>query len=216
MTTTRAQRTYFGSTLVKVAFAGVVASAGIAIAFFGFYMPLSNNAAAPGASTTMLPSTVATTTSTVSATPIETSSAAATASATATTRARTATPTFQSGVAGATSALKTYANLAIARNYDQAWAMLGPGYQAMLSRAQWQSDWQATLKSAGSAYKIGTPKDSVSLSAWLQGQPFAAEIDQTHAILLELDWTKLANNNAGYEIWVANPTTGAWKLYEVR
>jgi len=37
-----------------------------------------------------------------------------------------------------------------------------------------------------------------------------------HAVLVEVDWTKLAGNNAGWEVWVVNPIPGGWQLFEVR
>jgi hypothetical protein len=76
---------------------------------------------------------------------------------------------------------------------------------------------QAFLKSAGKAYTVvANPPDTMSLTQWLSGTPFAASIDTAHAVLVQVSWTALAKNNAGWEMWVVNPINGGWELYQVR
>ena len=65
---------------------------------------------------------------------------------------------------------------------------------------------------------VANPTDVMSLTDWIAGMPTAEQkpIDAAHAVLVEVTWTKLAGNNAGWEIWVVNPVPGGWELYEAR
>jgi len=41
-------------------------------------------------------------------------------------------------------------------------------------------------------------------------------VDKAKAVLVQVNWAALAKNNAGWEMWVVNPTATGWELYEVR
>ena len=76
------------------------------------------------------------------------------------------------------------------------------------------------IKSAGPKYTaVANPQKILSLADWLSSMTWpkaTPTIDMAHAVLVEVDWTKLAGNNAGLEVWVVNPIPGGWKLFEVR
>jgi hypothetical protein len=76
---------------------------------------------------------------------------------------------------------------------------------------------RAFMASAGKNYTVvASPSGTLSLADWLSGEPFAASVDTAHAVLVQVNWTALSNNNAGWEMWVVNPVPGGWELYEVR
>ncbi|MGA2512136.1 MAG: hypothetical protein ABSG37_00755 [Candidatus Limnocylindrales bacterium] len=114
--------------------------------------------------------------------------------------------------------MKAYLDHQIVGDYASAWAMLSPAMQS-----SWQTLAAFTIAEAGfqptakEGYTLtANPKDYMSLTDWLAGQPFASAIDTQNAVLILVQWTALPNNNAGWEMWVANPTPAGWELYEVR
>lgn len=130
-----------------------------------------------------------------------------------------ATPTpFPTGIPGALAVVRAYEDALIAGNYAGAWALLGAGAQAGWgSLSAYTSERTAFMKSAGTVYTAtANPSGTMSLTDWLAGTPFAGSIDTAHAVLVEVDWAALSGNNAGMEMWVANPVPGGWQLYEVR
>jgi hypothetical protein len=99
--------------------------------------------------------------------------------------------------------------------------MLGPEWQsAWPSLSAYTTDRATWMKSAGPKYTtIANPPKIMSLADWLSGMTWpkaTPTIDMAHAVLVEVDWTKLAGNNAGWEVWVVNPIPGGWQLFEVR
>ncbi|MFI5258166.1 MAG: hypothetical protein ACHQ01_00940 [Candidatus Limnocylindrales bacterium] len=133
-----------------------------------------------------------------------------------------ATPTpapSPTGVAGALAFVHSYEDALIAGNYPTAWAMLGSGSQeaGWGTLTQYTSERKAFMTSAGKTYSaVANPSGVASISDWLSGTGFAPSIDVAHAVLVQVTWTALANNNAGMEMWVVNPIAGGWALYEVR
>ena len=125
---------------------------------------------------------------------------------------------FTTGVPGALAFVKLYEDALVAGQYPQAWAMLAPGMQkALTSIAAYTSERKAYLASAGKAYtEEANPPSSMSMSDWLLGTTFTPSIDQPNAVLVQVTWTALAKNNAGWEMWLVNPTTSGWELYKVR
>jgi hypothetical protein len=103
----------------------------------------------------------------------------------------------------------------------KAWAMLGPEWQAAWpSFSAYATDRAGWIKSAGPKYTaVANPPKILSLADWLSSMTWpkaTPTIDMAHAVLVEVDWTKLAGNNAGWEVWVVNPIPGGWQLFEVR
>jgi len=98
--------------------------------------------------------------------------------------------------------------------------MLGPRDQATRGTfTACTSERSACMKSAGSTYTaVADPTDVRSLTDWIAAMPTAEQkpIDAAHAALVEVTWTKLAGNNAGWEVWVMNPVPGGWALCEAR
>jgi hypothetical protein len=136
------------------------------------------------------------------------------------TPAPTPTP-FPTGVVGADAFVHAYEDALIAGQYATAWAMLGPEWQAnWASESAYATDRAQWIASAGPKYTtVDNPSDQMPLSGWLSSMQWPAAtptIDTAHAVLVEVDWTKLAGNNAGFEIWVVNPTASGWELFEVR
>ena len=125
---------------------------------------------------------------------------------------------FTTGVPGALAFVKLYEDALVAGQYQQAWAMLAPGMQKTLtSITAYTSERKAYLASAGKAYtEEANPPSSMSMSDWLLGTTFTPSVDQPNAVLVQVTWTALAKNNAGWEMWLVNPTATGWELYEVR
>jgi hypothetical protein len=133
---------------------------------------------------------------------------------------QTATPTpLPTGLPGALAFVQAYEGALLTGNFEQAWSMIAPGSMPGVTLASYTAERTAFLQSSGKGYAVvANPPDSMTLAEWLKGQPFAAQIDQAHAVLVKVTWTALADNNAGWEMWVVNPVKGGdgWELYEVR
>ena len=139
------------------------------------------------------------------------------------TQTQTATPVatpapYPTGAPGALAFVHVYEDALIAGDYAKAWSMIGAdGRLGWGSIDGYELERQPNMKSAGKAYTaVANPPDTMSLAQWLSGTPFAASIDTAHAILVQVNWTALAKNNAGWEMWVVNPIKGGWELYQVR
>lgn len=172
------------------------------------------NAASPSPAPTPTPAATPTTTPAPTPTPLPTATPTA---APTPTPAATPTPTA-TGVPGAIAVVQAYENALIGAKYDKAWSMLAPDYQATVgsqeSYVQERTEFMAT---AGKGYNtVANPTDIMPLTDWLKGLSFAAKIDKAHAVLVEVTWTALASTNAGLEVWIVNPTSTGWELYEVR
>jgi hypothetical protein len=125
---------------------------------------------------------------------------------------------FPTGVPGAVAFVHAYEDALIAGDYAKSWSMLAPdGTGGWGTLVAYTSERKAYLASAGKAYTVeANPSGTLSLADWLSGESFAASVDKAHAVLVRVTWTALANNNAGWEMWVVNPISRGWALYEVR
>ena len=166
----------------------------------------------PGPSATPVPTTV----STLTPTPLPTSTSTPTPTPIAT---PIATPTpYPTGAPGALAFVHEYEDALLTGDYARAWSMIGAtGKLRVGSLDGFELERQTFLKTAGKAYTtVANPPGTMSLAEWLNGTPFAASIDTAHAVLVQVNWTALAKNNAGWEMWVANPIKGGWELYQLR
>jgi hypothetical protein len=96
--------------------------------------------------------------------------------------------------------------------------MLAPGGTAGWGTlARYTGERAAFMKSAGKTYTaVANPAGTLSLAEWLSGASFAGSIDTAKCVLVRVDWAALSKDNAGWEMWVVNPTVIGWELYEVR
>ena len=172
-------------------------------------------AACKSGAATPVPTAVPTPAATVAPSVTDVPAPGATATEVATPTATAATVT--TGVPGALAYVHAYEDALIAGQFPAAWAMLAPVAQtALVSLPAYTTARTAYLVSAGKAYTTeANPPSTMSLSDYLQGASFAAAIDMTNAVLVRVDWTALAGNDAGWEMWIVNPTATGWELYEV-
>ena len=116
--------------------------------------------------------------------------------------------------------MDSYEDALIAGDFPKAWSMLGAaGRSGWGSLEGFEYERKAFMASAGKAYTaVANPSGTLSLAEWLTGDPFAASIDAAHAVLVQVNWTALSHNNAGWEMWIVNPIPGpgGWELYQVR
>jgi hypothetical protein len=119
--------------------------------------------------------------------------------------------------AAARTAIDTYTSDLVHGNYAAAWAMLGPEDPLrQQTLAQYSSIEQENFKDLKGEYTIQvSPPGVAPISAWTSGIS-AAPIDPVHAVLVEVDYTVLAGNNAGYDLFIVNPTPTGLKIYDVR
>jgi hypothetical protein len=167
-----------------------------------------------GASPSPLPTDAPTAVATAAATPTPTAAATPTPTA-------VPTPTsFPTGAPGALAFVKAYEDALLAGNYTKAWSMLGPESQANWGPfATYQSERAPYIKTAGPNYTaVADPTDIMSMADWLSGMTWAAgaPVIDSHAVLVEVTWTKIAKEPAGMEVLVVNPIPGGWLLYQVR
>jgi hypothetical protein len=158
---------------------------------------------------------------TAAPTPTAATATATDAPAPGSTATAVATPTstperVTTGVPGAVAYVRAYEDALIAGQFPVAWAMLAPAAQLpLVSLSAYTTQRTAYLLTAGKAYTVeANPPSTMSLSDYLQGASYAAAIDMTNAVLVRVDWTALSGNDAGWEMWIVNPTAGGWELYE--
>jgi hypothetical protein len=128
--------------------------------------------------------------------------------------AQTPTP---ADVTVARLAITRYTAALIAGRYAEAWAMLGPE-----ARTHWGSlakfiyDRSAYFKGVAGRYLVITqPPNVAPIGDWL-GTTYGAPIDMHHAVLVEITYPALADNNAGDELYIVNPASGGVWIYGVR
>ena len=127
--------------------------------------------------------------------------------------------TYPATVPGALLYLQAYENSLIGGHYEAAWTMLGFGYQTVLGgESIFETDRTEFMPTAGHTYNVvANPTEVGPLADLLKDKPFAAAIDQKHAVVLEVVWTSLVQSGATPELWVANPNVAAgWELYRLR
>lgn len=115
------------------------------------------------------------------------------------------------------SIVDAYTRDLVRKDYAAAWALLAPDGP---SRSQSFSAWSAErgqffVKVAGRYTIVESPTDVAPLSNWL-ASPWGASIDTVHAVLIEVDYPSLAGNNAGYDLYIVNPTATGLEIYDVR
>jgi hypothetical protein len=94
--------------------------------------------------------------------------------------------------------------------------LLGKGSQARWPNvAAFGKDRAAFLATAGTSYNEElSPPNTLTIRQWIEGLPWASQIDQAHAYLLSVKWTSFADPTAGWEIWIATPSKTGWLLYQ--
>jgi hypothetical protein len=178
-----------------------------------------------GSGTTPSPSTAPVT---ASGAPTPTASPGASASATAAsaaspTAAGAASPTLPAetpsptDVSAAKAEIDAYTAALVRSDYPTAWAMLAPEAQAAGgSLAAYADERGAFFKSVAGQFKVGTPPAGTApITSWLSSTN-GASIDLRHAVLLEVDYPALANNNAGYDLYIVNPRGTGLEIFNVR
>ena len=132
------------------------------------------------------------------------------------------TPTaWPTGTPGALAYMKAYEDDIVAGNCSTAWTMLDAVWQAnWKSEADFTTSCNAQPDSDGTAYTLtANPSNTMGLADWLSGMAYPGptpSVDMAHAVLVEVDWTKLQGNNAGWDMWVCNPVSGGWEIFQVR
>jgi hypothetical protein len=118
--------------------------------------------------------------------------------------------------------MKAYEDALLDGQFAQAWSMVGPESQACWTTLEtYREERSLFLKSSGTQYIMDVnPSNEAPLADWVgmgfQCSAAKPSIDMANAVLIRVTWKKLANNNAGWEMWVVNPAPGGWILYEVR
>lgn len=169
---------------------------------------LSLRGAAPGP----LPSQPA-----VGASPSTPASPSATASARPSASPAASLAASASAASAASSVVDAYTSDLVKGDYAAAWSLLAAdGPTRSQAFASWSSERGQFFKSVAGRYTIVVSPTGVSpLANWL-ASPWSASIDQAHAILVEVDYPALAGNNAGYSLYIVNPTATGLQIYDVR
>lgn len=135
-----------------------------------------------------------------------------------TSAAPTSSPSSSASAASAAVAIvDTYTNDLVKGDYAGAWALLAPdGPSRDLSFADWSSERALFFKSVAGRYTIlVSPSDVGPLATWL-ASPWSASIDLARALVVEVAYPALAGNNAGYSVYIVNPTATGLQIYDVR
>lgn len=127
--------------------------------------------------------------------------------------------------ATAAKLVKEYENRLIGGDWRGAWALLAPEAQI-----RWRAfddfkvDRTAYFKEAGDQYAAKDPvHDAAQIRQWVvpENYPAAPIYPATavydHAFLVEVDYPKLATNNAGWDVLLIAPDgSGEWRVWDVR
>jgi len=186
---------------------GLVAAGAVIVALI---IALSLRAGGPGP----LPSQPA-----VGASPSATASPSAAAGPTLSPAASpSASPaTSASAASAASSIVDAYTSDLVKSDYAAAWALLATdGPTRSQAFAAWSAERGQFFKSVAGRYTIVvSPTDVAPLASWL-ASPWSSSIDLAHALLVEVDYPALAGNNAGYSLYIVNPTATGLEIYDVR
>ena len=117
----------------------------------------------------------------------------------------------------AAAIVNTYTNDLVKGDYAAAWALLAPdGPSRVLSFADWSSERGQFFKSVAGRYTITvSPSDVGPLANWL-ASPWGSSIDLAHALVVEVAYPAMAGNNAGFSVYIVNPTATGLQIYDVR
>jgi len=188
---------------------GLVAAGAVIVALI---VALSLRAGGPGP----LPSQPAVGASPSAATsPSPTASANPTPSPSAT---PSASPAASASAASTASAIvDTYTRDLVQGNFAAAWALLATdGPSRAQTFAAWSTERAQFFRSVAGRYTIVvSPAGVAPLRSWL-ASPWSSSIDLAHALLVEVDYPALAGNNAGYSLYIVNPTASGPQIYDVR
>jgi hypothetical protein len=143
-------------------------------------------------------------------------SAAITASPAPTSTPPAGTPS-PADASAARDALDRYTAALVRGDYATAWAMLAPEVQAHRgSLAAFTAERSAFFRSVAGRYTIVVwPADVAPITDWLSATD-GATIDLHHAVLVEVDYPALAGNNAGYDLYIVNPSATGLHIFDVR
>jgi hypothetical protein len=127
-------------------------------------------------------------------------------------------PTGPISFNSAAAVVDQYENDLVRTDYADAWQLLAPDSPARAGQsiAAWSQERQQFFQSAGDQYTVRAPQaDTAPLADWLAA-PWDASIDRAQAVLIEVDYPALAGNNAGWELYIVNPTPTGLEIYDVR
>jgi hypothetical protein len=121
-------------------------------------------------------------------------------------------------IAAAEAAVDAYTRLPINGDWAAAWSALAAG-----SRTQWasfadfRSERAAYFKSVAGQYTVTLPPTGSDqpIDEWARAMG-GATIDPGHAVLVEVDYPKLALNNAGYSLYLVQPGASGLEVFDVR
>ncbi len=123
--------------------------------------------------------------------------------------------------AAAVAAVGHYEAALESGRFRDAWALLAPQARPG-TLAAFSSERAAYLKTMGGRYSIvARPKDVAPIDQWVPPADRAA-IVLSSAVLVEVTYPAHADNNAAWELFIAQPTPGevgpdaSWQLYQVR
>ncbi len=118
--------------------------------------------------------------------------------------------------AAATAIVDEYTSDLVRRDYAAAWALLAPdGPSRAQTFAAWSTERGQFFTSVAGRYTIVvSPPGMAPLASWL-ANPWSASIDVAHALLVEVDYPAVGGN-AGYDLYIVNPTATGLAIYDVR
>jgi hypothetical protein len=103
-------------------------------------------------------------------------------------------------------------------DFDKAWSLLSPATQrGYASVADFTSERTAFMQSAGGDYTLGPlSQDPALFAQWLPpNDPLNPPL--ARAYIAEVDYPRLANNPAGFDILIAAPDAqGRWLIWSAR
>jgi hypothetical protein len=118
--------------------------------------------------------------------------------------------------ASAAAFVDQYTKDLVQANYSAAWALLAPdGPSRAQTFAGWSTERGQFFRTVAGQYTVGRPPAGTApLASWL-ASPWDASIDQAHAVLIEVDYPAVGGN-AGYDVYIVNPTATGLEIYDVR
>jgi hypothetical protein len=127
-------------------------------------------------------------------------------------------PTSDADVHTATAILRRYMKALVSSDWDSAWVLLAEGSkEGWGSEQDFASEEGAFMASARREYVLGDPKhDEALVDKWVSRDDPAAP-PRARAYLSQVDYPRLQNMPAGFDILVAAPDeTGMWHVWRVR
>lgn len=108
-----------------------------------------------------------------------------------------------------------YETALVGRHWQDAFDLLAPSSPThQQGFAAYRDERSAFFASVGGAYDVGSPS---RVTDWAAYDPLVTGADRSHRWLVEVGYSELAGNNAGYEQFVIAPdSTGTWRIWPVR